>query len=192
MKNDIHKILILFGSPHPHGFTHKILKYVTNMLPKSQIIVKRAFEENIKPCIDCSFCKSNTACTFDDMNEIYNLIEMSDIMIIAFPVYNSSLPSPLKAIIDRMQKYYNRKFFSKMNNSIIEPKNSLIITTQGSNNDEINTLKAQLIPTLKLLNSREIYHIIVSDTDFDNFDMDKYFRKNEKNIKNTIHKLLNI
>lgn len=192
MKNDIHKILILFGSPHPHGFTNKILKYVTNMLPKSQIIVKRAFEENIKPCIDCSFCKSNTACTFDDMNEIYNLIETSDIMIIAFPVYNSSLPSPLKAIIDRMQKYYNRKFFSKMNNSIIEPKNSLIITTQGSNNYEINTLKAQLIPTLKLLNSREIYHITVSGTDFDNFDMDKYFRKNEKNIKNTIHKLLNI
>lgn len=192
MKNNIPKILILFGSPHPGGFTYKILKYVTNMLPKSQIIVKKAFEENVKPCIDCSFCKSNDACAFDDMNEIYDLIEMSDVMIIAFPIYNSSLPAPLKAIIDRMQRYYNQRFFLKVNNSVIKPKKVLIVTTQGSNKNESDILEPQLIPTLKLLNSREIYRIIISGTDFNKFDMEKYFKENEKNIKNIVDKLLDI
>lgn len=189
MKNKFPKILIFFGSPHSNGFTSQILNYVTDTFYESKITIKKAFEENIKPCIDCGFCKCNAKCIFDDMEEIYSLLESADILIIAFPVYNFSLPAPLKAIIDRLQKYYNQKFALKTKNKSEHPKKCIIITTQGSSVNESETqriLNFQLSPILGLLNFREIRFLTVCGTDSHEFNMSNYLQKNKSNIQEKI------
>lgn len=190
MTQKLSETLVLVGSPHKNGYTSKLLKHILKILPNTKVSIKNAFEENVLPCIDCAFCKTNQKCMFDDMNEIYGLLEKCDILIVAFPVYNSSLPSPLKSVIDRMQRYYNSKFFLKINPFLKKPKKSLIITTQGSKDDRVESiLKFQLNPVLKLLNCYENNWISVKFTDKNNFDIDKYYVKSENEIKNTINNL---
>lgn len=190
MTQKLSETLILMGSPHENGYTSKLLEHILKILPNTKISVKNAFKENVFPCIDCAFCKTNSRCVFEDMDETYDLLEKCDILIIAFPVYNSSLPSPLKSMIDRMQKYYNLKFFLKINPFLKKSKKSLIITTQGSKDDRVESvLKFQLNPVLKLLNCYENSWISVKFTDKNNFDIDKYYVKSENEIKNTINNL---
>ncbi len=190
MTQKLFETLVLVGSPHKNGYTLKLLEHILKMLPDTKISIKNAFEENVLPCIDCSFCKTNQKCMFSDMDEIYDLLEKCDILIVAFPIYNSSLPSPLKSVIDRMQRYYNSKFFLKINPFLKKSKKSLIITTQGSKDERVESiLKFQLNPVLKLLNCYENSWISVKFTDKNNFDIDKYYVKSENKIKNTINNL---
>lgn len=180
--------LILSGSPHENGYTSSILKFIVSSSPQTNVVKIEAFKENIKPCIDCSFCKKNFKCIFDDMNRINDLIENADILIFAFPIYNSSFPAPLKSILDRMQPYYHKKFTLGIKHPIKKPKKSLILTTQGSENIHTQEIiKFQLNPILKLLNASECEYLCIKNTDDLDFYIEKYYEKN----KNTIKKITN-
>lgn len=180
--------LIFSGSPHENGYTSSILKSIVSSFPKTNVITIEAFKENIKPCIDCSFCKKNFRCMFDDMNRINDLIENVDTLIFAFPIYNSSFPAPLKSILDRMQPYYHKKFTLGIKYPVKKPKKSLILTTQGSENTHTQEIiKFQLNPILKLLNASECEYLCIKNTDDLDFDIEKYYEKN----KNTIKKITN-
>lgn len=180
--------LILSGSPHENGYTSSILKFIVSSSPQTNVVKIEAFKENIKPCIDCSFCKKNFKCIFDDMNRINDLIENADILIFAFPIYNSSFPAPLKSILDRMQPYYHKKFTLGIKHPIKKPKKSLILATQGSENIHTQEIiKFQLNPILKLLNASECEYLCIKNTDDLDFYIEKYYEKN----KNTIKKITN-
>lgn len=180
--------LIFSGSPHENGYTSSILKFILSSSPQTNVVTIEAFKENIKPCIDCSFCKKNFKCIFDDMNRINDLIENADILIFAFPIYNSSFPAPLKSILDRMQPYYHKKFTLGIKHPIKKPKKSLILTTQGSENIHTQEIiKFQLNPILKLLNASECEYLCIKNTDDLDFNIEKYYEKN----KNTIKKITN-
>lgn len=183
MKN-FKNTLIFLGSPHKNGHTSSVLKFILSFAPETHINTVETFKENIKPCIDCSFCKKSFKCIFDDMNKINDLIENADILIFAFPIYNSSFPAPLKSILDRMQPYYHKKFTLGIKHPVKKPKKSLILTTQGSKN--INTqeiIKFQLNSILKLLNASECEYLCVKNTDDLDFDTEKYCEKNKNTIK---------
>jgi len=102
MKN----ILILTGSPRKGGNSdlladafakgsaeagHRITKYDTA-------------SHRIQGCRDCKHCyKTDKACVFDDdFNELAVLIEKSDVLVFATPLYWYTFPSQLKSAIDRM------------------------------------------------------------------------------------------
>jgi len=62
------------------------------------------YEHSIKPCTGCGHCREKRECIFDDdMTQIYSQIENARLISISSPVYFSSLPAPLKALIDRCQ-----------------------------------------------------------------------------------------
>jgi multimeric flavodoxin WrbA/protein-tyrosine-phosphatase len=72
---------------------------------------------SIHPCIGCGLCERKGFCHFDDdmPNLIYPLLRMSDVVIIASPVYFYSVPAELKALIDRTQTLWSRKFKLRLN-----------------------------------------------------------------------------
>jgi len=70
------------------------------------MIVRRfyIYEMKINPCMGCRFCQKNVSCCQnDDMTEIYNSVRNSKVLTFSFPLYFSSIPGPMKTMIDRFQ-----------------------------------------------------------------------------------------
>jgi len=109
----------LQGSPRKNGNTSYLLSAFMNELEKlgAQIKVIKADEKKIIPCIECSVCEKEGFCPLDDdMNsEIYPLLRRADIIVAATPIFFYSVPAQLKALIDRSQALWARKYSLKLN-----------------------------------------------------------------------------
>jgi multimeric flavodoxin WrbA len=156
--------LALFGSPHKNGFTASVYNYLLDNLPKYDIKKVDAFESNFRPCIDCKICMKFKSCSFNDMNQFDLMFRSFDLLIIASPLYNFSFPAPLKAIIDRFQRYYCEKYYLK---SELQKKTAILILTCGrKNNDKwIEIFKNQIAIFLKSIDIDLVYTIYLKNTD---------------------------
>ena len=160
------KAVILYGSPHENGHTKKALnKGIKELKNDYDFEFIDAFKANIKPCIDCGLCEKNGKCVFSDFNDIDKILRECELLIVATPIYNSSFPAPLKAIIDRTQLYFNMKTKLKIN-PFKQKKRAILVATYGSNDDScekiiLNQLKLFFI----LLNAKLSKAIFVKNTD---------------------------
>lgn len=187
------KILILYGSPHKNGFTFQILKKFLRNNFKDEVKFINTYEKNIKPCIDCKKCRSAPECILKDMEEIDEYFKLCEILIIASPIYNGSVPAPLKSVIDRMQRYYSEKIYLKSSMNSYVPKKALLLFTQGSDekrNEEI--LISQIKPNLMLINVKKIYSFLQCKTDMYKPPIDKEILENNNKIQNIVNNLYNI
>lgn len=101
------KILVLNGSPKKKSDT----MHLTNAFLKGMetsgthsIETIHVIERKIEPCTGCFACwqMQNGKCIQnDDQNEILAKIVEADVIIWSFPLYCYSMPSHLKAVIDR-------------------------------------------------------------------------------------------
>ena len=109
----------LQGSPRKKGNTSFLLSAFMNELQKlgAQIKVIDADKKNIIPCKEYSVCEKKGFCPLDDdMNsEIYPLLRQADIIVTATPIFFYSAPAQLKALIDRSQALWARRYKLKLN-----------------------------------------------------------------------------
>lgn len=131
------KILVVNGSPKSDGATAKLLEALD--LPEQSDYID-CFKKLPLPCMDCGFCKEEFSCALKDLEKEYELIEQADIIIFAFPVYNMSLPSPLKALVERFQKYFNAHFALGIKQPVEKPKKIGIIISSGSDDEFSKTV----------------------------------------------------
>ena len=105
------KTLIFNGSPRRNGDTAKLLEKFCASLEGEHRIV-RAYDGNIRPCVDCRYCWEHSGCAIKDgMDEIYKWIEECDNIVIASPVYFSTLTGPLLSVLSRVQTVFCGPFF---------------------------------------------------------------------------------
>ena len=115
-------ILGLQGSPRKKGNTDYLLKAFMNEAENSGVkthIVEVA-KKNISPCRGCGFCEKHGKCVIDDDDmamEIYSLLWRADAIVVATPIFFYSATAQLKALIDRSQTLWARKY--KLN--LIDP-----------------------------------------------------------------------
>lgn len=100
------KILVLNGSPRANGNTKKMINVFQESATKNgnQVIVVDVFKKNINDCIACEYChgKGNGKCIQnDDMQEVYEMMKETDMLIIASPIYYHGISGKLKCVIDR-------------------------------------------------------------------------------------------
>lgn len=99
------KTLYILGSPKKNGATHALFSYFNQKYPGKALWV---YDKKIKPCIGCDRCKKEKLCFIkDDMVEIYKEIKQAQNIIFFSPIYFFGFPSPLKALIDRTQVFWN-------------------------------------------------------------------------------------
>ena len=102
------KAVSFLGSPRRNGNTSALLDAVIKgMNSNGDIENKHIFlqEKKISPCSGCDSCKKNDSgkCVVkDDMQEIYPVIEKSDIIILATPIYWWSVTAQMKLLVDRL------------------------------------------------------------------------------------------
>ena len=118
---------MFFGSPSHEGITHSILKKIININKNNfNFFFVDSYKRKVEPCVGCNCCYFAHICIYRDLDDVYKLLKNVTKIIIASPIYNCSFPSPLKAIFDRFQVFYNIKY-----KKIIKSKKVLLILTCG-------------------------------------------------------------
>lgn len=162
------QILVFFGSPHKNGTTARLLEAFLEPFPNAQIQTVNAFERNIAPCNACNVCTTAEKCSIADFDEIDGLIRRADVIAVATPVYNLSFPAPLKAIVDRTQRYFSARFSLGLRPPIEKHKLAALLVTAGSLDlDGADIISRQLKMVFSVMNTSIEGRAVWAGTDFD-------------------------
>lgn len=131
----------LMGSPRKNGNTDFLLKTFMEELEKKGAATRliNAPEKSIKPCRGCVFCEKNGYCIQqdDDMSrEIYPLLRRAEIIVTASPMYFYGVTAQLKALIDRSQALWSRRYRLKLTDPLAGTRAGVMLSvgaTKGKN-----------------------------------------------------------
>jgi multimeric flavodoxin WrbA len=107
------RITALYGSPRKDGNTDLLLKAFLGGVREAGGEPREIFLRNLKfsPCIDCGGClKTGTCVLHDDMDSIYPHLIAADVIVLAAPVFFYGLNALAKAMVDRTQCFWARKY----------------------------------------------------------------------------------
>jgi multimeric flavodoxin WrbA/protein-tyrosine-phosphatase len=111
-------ILGLQGSPRKKSNTHDLLSMFMEQTKKygAATDVINVHKQNIVPCKELIVCEKKGFCPIkDDMDDfIYARIKNADIVVLAAPVFFYNVPAQIKALIDRCQMFWGRKYKLKL------------------------------------------------------------------------------
>ncbi|KPA15694.1 NADPH-dependent FMN reductase [Candidatus Magnetomorum sp. HK-1] len=133
-------VLGIQGSPRKNGNTDLLLSAFMNAAKDSgaETIVVNAYKNKIGPCIECGMCEKNGLCTINDdmQNEIYPLLRRADIIVLSSPIFFYNVTAPLKALIDRTQTFWSRKYRLNMEDPRRKTRKGFLLAlgaTRGKN-----------------------------------------------------------
>ena len=109
------KVLLLNGSPHPHGCTAAALAEMIAVFSSEGIETEliQVGSREIRGCISCNKCSEAGKCVFDDLvNEVSPKFEQADGLVIGSPVYYGSPNGTLLSFLDRL--FYSAQFSAHM------------------------------------------------------------------------------
>ena len=107
------KILALFGSPRRGGNTEILLDRVLQGATENGASFNKIvlYDPKINPCRELYGCRAKGLCTIkDDMDKIFELICDAKAIILASPIFFYHVPAPVKAMIDRCQALWVKKY----------------------------------------------------------------------------------
>lgn len=112
-------ILGIQGSPRAKGNTEWMLESFMEEAfhfgKSHEVLIPSKMD--IKPCRGCRLCEEKGYCAIDndDMTRVvYPLLRKADLVVMASPVFFYNVPSQLKALIDRSQTLWARKYIMKL------------------------------------------------------------------------------
>ncbi len=105
------KVLIVNGSPHPHGCVSRALQEIETELNNNGIETEVVMVGNkdIRGCIGCQSCKKTGKCVFDDLvNQTAPKFEEADGLVVGAPVHYGSPCGTVISFMDRL--FYSTSF----------------------------------------------------------------------------------
>jgi len=112
------QLLGLQGSPRLKGNTNYLLTAFMNEARKFgvQTQVVHVCQKNIIPCKEYKVCEKKGFCPIDDemKHEIYPLLREAEIVVAATPIFFYNATAQLKALIDRSQTLWARRYRLKL------------------------------------------------------------------------------
>jgi len=110
------KVLGIMGSPRIKGNTDLLLDEALNGARSLEAKVDKIIVDKLKiePCREYYGCLKDGNCVIrDDMDAIYPGLLEADRIIVASPIFFYSVTSQIKALIDRSQALWARKYILK-------------------------------------------------------------------------------
>jgi len=162
------QVLLFFGSPRAQGHTARLLERFWEALPEESLEIKKidAYQARVSPCIHCGDCEKTPSCRFHDMDEMDRLLRASDLLLFASPVYGLGFPAPLKAMLDRFQRYYAERFFLEKRPLMERPKRAVLLTVSGSADESgAQNMARALTRQFTVMNTKLIGHFHRPNTD---------------------------
>lgn len=159
------RLLLLNGSPHRDGATAALIAACLGGTGDVALTRFDCFDAPPAPCNDCGFCRTADGCRLHDLDAFYAALEAADLLVFAAPVYNRSFPAPMKAVLDRLQRYWSARFVRGIRPPIARPKRTVLLTAGGSGRGDGEQLAHQLAPILTILNSVPALTVHANNTD---------------------------
>lgn len=155
------KILVLMGSPRIKGNTDLLADaFIEGAKESGNTVIKiNVCKNNISGCLNCQYCtKHNGECVLKDgMEEIYPLLDKTDIIVFASPLYYYGFSSQLKAVIDR--------FHAKSAVGGIKPMQSILISVCADDEAAFKPLITTYKAILDYLKWEDLGIVAVGDTE---------------------------
>jgi arsenate reductase (thioredoxin) len=108
----------LQGSPRKKGNSDLLLAMFMGELHQrgADTHTIHVTRQNIEPCKELTVCEKKGYCPIDDDmgREIYGLLRQADIVVAASPIFFYNVTAQLKALIDRCQTLWARKYALKL------------------------------------------------------------------------------
>lgn len=106
-------VLCVAGSPRRHGNSDALLDALAEGVESAGGVARRlvASTAGVAPCRGCNACSRTGECVVrDGMDEVREALDAADAIVIATPVYFATVPATLKALYDRCQPYWARRY----------------------------------------------------------------------------------
>ncbi len=133
-------ILGLQGSPRKKGNTNFLLSTFLQAAERRGAVTRavQVTERNILPCKEYVVCEKKGTCPIDDdmASEIYGLLRQAEVVVLASPIFFYNMTSQLKALVDRCQTFWARKYRLKLNDPLTHTRRGYLLgvgATQGKN-----------------------------------------------------------
>lgn len=110
------KVLGLFGSPRRGGNTEILLEEALKGAEREGAEIERLYLSalTITPCTECHGCDETGTCVIlDEMQKIYPKLLEADIIILASPIFFYGVTAWAKALIDRSQALWAKRYLVK-------------------------------------------------------------------------------
>ncbi|MDU9375943.1 FMN-dependent NADH-azoreductase [Methanocorpusculaceae archaeon Sp1] len=132
-------ILAIATSPRRHGNSESALDMILDELgdrfTKEKVVLS---DLSVAPCKGCGACERLGRCIQeDDFQDLSQKILAADVLVLASPVYSMSVCSQAKALIDRCQVFWSRKYVLHTFEEPKGKKTGLFIATAGQTRDNI-------------------------------------------------------
>jgi len=165
------KALVILGSPRVKMNTDLLLEEVIKGLKSRNVNVEKIELGRLKfdPCVSCNVCGKTGHCyKKDDMTDIYDKFNDSDIVVIGSPMYFNSVTAITKTMIDRCQSFWSSKYI--LNQSSIDKskkRKGMFVCVGGAKQSEKGFIGATVVMDLffKAINTEYMYNMLVDNTD---------------------------
>lgn len=110
------KVLGIYGSPRKGGNTDQLLDKTLEAARGAGADISKIYTRRLKisGCLECGGCDKTGECVVDDdMKTVYPLLEKSDVIILATPIFFYGVPAQTKALIDRAQASWSKRTLEK-------------------------------------------------------------------------------
>jgi len=139
------KVVAVYGSPRKSGnssiLLDRFLDGVTEAagLADRRLNIKKIITANlnISPCKECRECSKTGECIIEDaMQQVFDDLIEADFLAVASPVFFTTVPGCLKALIDRCQRFWSLKYEHKKR-VVNKDRGGIFISTAGSDSKDI-------------------------------------------------------
>lgn len=129
------KVLALHGSPRKEGNTSLLLKQLVKGLKEkgAEVTEVEICDLNILPCVADYSCAETGECVLeDDMQDMYQYFIDHDCIVVAAPIFFYNVNAQTKALIDRSQALWARKYILKQPLSTTGKKKKGVFISVGA------------------------------------------------------------
>ena len=124
------------GSPRKKGNTSFLLNNFMQAVEKlgAQTRIIEVTQKNIIPCKEYVVCERKGYCPIDDdvKTEIYPLIRQAEVIVLATPIFFFNMTAQLKAVVDRCQLFWARKYKLKLTDPAKKTKRGFLLAVGAS------------------------------------------------------------
>jgi multimeric flavodoxin WrbA len=133
-------ILGLQGSPRKKGNTQYLLSAFMQAAAQQGALTRtiQVVERDIQPCKEYVVCEKKGTCPIDDdmAADIYGQLRQAEVVVLASPIFFYNMTAQLKALVDRCQTFWARKYRLKLRDPLRATRRGYLLSvgaTRGKN-----------------------------------------------------------
>jgi multimeric flavodoxin WrbA/protein-tyrosine-phosphatase len=130
------RVLGLQGSPRKNGNNDYLLQRFMEAAEGHGALTRTLWVDrmDIRPCKEFTTCEKKGFCPIDDAmkQEVYALIREADVIVAATPIFFYNMTAQLKALVDRCQTLWSRKYMLKLKDPGCRIRQGYLLSTAAS------------------------------------------------------------